>query len=201
MMVVIGWIGSSLVPLLLGISTLDETEPTLETATDLNAAILQYAQRQRGHRVGDGQCSDLVRAAFEATGAGRVIDEEGRSAWGRKVESVDQVRPGDILVFRGVLLTGRRMLPNGAALTYRIEAGNHVAIITGLEQRGGRIQFRVLHQNAGWADANPKRRQQVQSWSFILDQIRRGTISAYRPQPSAVRVRSSRIGTGPGRRR
>jgi hypothetical protein len=68
----------------------------------LNAKVIEFAQAQRGKKVGDGSCLTLAVKALEHAGAVRypLSRADGDYVWGRRIEQFRDALPGDILQFR-----------------------------------------------------------------------------------------------------
>jgi hypothetical protein len=83
------------------------------------------------------------------------------------IPSLAQVRGGDIIQMRNVLLEGRG--PTGG--TYWMQANHHTAVVESVNPARGTIN--VLHQNWGGGP--------VQRDVFVLGDLKRGWMRIYRP--------------------
>jgi hypothetical protein len=131
--------------------------------------VLAFAREQVGKKVGNGQCSALVAGALEHAG----LDPRSN---GRELESLKELKPGDILVFEDAAFrfkSGRR--------TYWAKFPHHVAIVATVGPGGRAPALSILHQNAGQEGGDPDERMVVQRWTLRMSQMTKGTVKAYRP--------------------
>ncbi len=161
-------------------------EPKPEPAGTLNDSILAFARERLGEKVGRGECTDLVVAAFEACGARR-FPPFGRDAdfvWGQPVDDRDEVRPGDILQFRDAIFKGRRrVFRRGQTVIefWKRSFPHHTAIVAGVRDKGRTLL--ILHQNSGSADTPEDERKSVHEDVLRLRELTSGTVKVYRPIP------------------
>jgi hypothetical protein len=158
----------------------------LDARTDqpgLNSAVLSYCRGRIGRHVGDGQCTSVATHALAAAGAAgmsRDFPNPGDYVWGtfvtmvsversgvKGIPSLAQVRGGDIIQMRNVLLEGRG--PTGG--TYWMQANHHTAVVESVNPARGTIN--ILHQNWGGGP--------VQRDVFVLGDLKRGWMRIYRP--------------------
>lgn len=136
-------------------------------------AIVAFAKENLGKKVGDGMCSSLAREALREAG----ITSRG---WGGPVESLEQAKPGDILVFHDAEFGGREV--HGRTVSsWSMSFPNHVAIVSKVTRRGGKTRISLLHQNVGKKRSGNETRQVVKSWSFYLGDLQGGTVKVFRP--------------------
>ena len=123
----------------------------------MNRAVVDFAQKALGTRVGDGDCTRIADEALKAAGAGR----RGTYRWGRPLGPREPWLPGDILQIERTTVK----VPGGTR-----GMGHHTAVIE--EARGDAIV--VLHQNA-FPDGKVVQRE---TWPLAgID----GYIAAFRP--------------------
>jgi hypothetical protein len=84
---------------------LDAKGGTKDAAPSMVERILSFARRNRGDRVGDGECFTLADRALRGAAAKSAADygtvtADGDYVWGSAVNLSD-LRPGDIIQFRG----------------------------------------------------------------------------------------------------
>src|SRR5437867_4231472 len=106
--------------------------------------IVDFARKNVGKQVGDGECATLVAEAFKEAGAkphGSYKDSpnEGDYVWGELVYGLEItrslrtestpigtfVKPGDVIQYRDAKFAGKS--PSG---TYKSEAPHHTAVVT-----------------------------------------------------------------------
>ncbi|MEW4567011.1 hypothetical protein AB1L88_04005 [Tautonia sp. JC769] len=153
-----------------------------QDAMDLAARIVARAEAKLGERVGDGSCSGLVSEALREAGA-RLGAGDSDQPWGRAVDPSEQLRPGDVLVFRDAAFVHRERQRNGAVRTTTARMERHVALVSAVDRQAGAMRITLLHQNAGRPGANDDRRQVVQRWVIDPSEMTEGTVTAYRPLP------------------
>ena len=140
----------------------------------LNVNIVRFARANLNRKVGSGQCTAVVEAAYRRYGAemppksGSNVDYD----WGTLVDIIrpgerpsSRIEPGDILQFRDARFAGRT--PRG---TYTKTTTHHTAIVVG--KSGSRLY--VLHQNSNG-------NQTVQGATYDFADLKRGWARAYRP--------------------
>ena len=125
----------------------------------VNQEVLAFAEAHVGQKVGNGQCTDLVNAAYAAAGAESEskLGPTGPNAdyvWGTPVNTVTTanlslagVLPGDVIQFRDVTLVHTTTYPDGSWSTTTKTAEHHTAIVESVS--GSTIV--VLEQNVGSA--------------------------------------------------
>lgn len=139
----------------------------------MGEAIVAFAKANLGKKVGDGMCSSLAREALREAG----VMSRG---WGEPVASLDEARPGDILVFRDAEFAGREV--HGRTVTrWSISFPNHIAIVSKVTRRDGKTRISLLHQNVGKRQSGHETRQVVKAWSFYLGDMKGGTVEVFRP--------------------
>jgi hypothetical protein len=154
---------------------------------ELNKKVLAFARDQLGKKVGDGECATLATAALRAAGArGLSRSDGGEYIWGELVRTVTprtnlmgEVRPGDLLQFRDVVMTGRV-----GRDTVESSYPHHTAIVTAVKNDGKVLE--ILHQNAGGAGADDEQRRKVQQATLRLSDLKQGSVKIYRPLPQAA---------------
>jgi hypothetical protein len=154
--------------------------------------ILGFARRNRGQRVGDGECFTLADQALRGAGARSAADYGAVSpsadyVWGDGV-SLSSLQPGDVVQFRDYQYQRdvEREHPDGSSesQTEVQERPHHTAIV---ESVGANGEVTVLEQNA--PDGSPVTRTRL----YFSDSDRtsggettrvrvRGTFWFYRPQ-------------------
>jgi len=118
------------------------------TAPSLADRIVGYAQRQRGSRVGDGECTTLADRALRAAHAksnsdyGTVTDTADY-VWGTAT-TLANLQRGDIIQFRDYSYT-RRDETETAWHTDEGERPHHTAIVESVDGNGA---VTVLEQNS-----------------------------------------------------
>ena len=120
--------------------------------------IVAFVAKNKGKRVGDGQCWGLINLAYRAAG----IKHRGGRVWGRRVNwQKEGVRPGDIIEFEY------------ARYPYAYTDANHTAIIMKVADRNSVL---VAHQH--W---NGKFK--VTMTTIPLTYLRSGKQIVYRYEP------------------
>jgi len=110
----------------------------------INARVIQFAQRQIGHRVGRGECYDLAHQALRASGARSAPDygeitDDADYVWGESVELSD-VRAGDVIQFRDYSF---RITRDDGSWSEE-ERPHHTAIVASVGENGA---IEVYEQN------------------------------------------------------
>lgn len=155
-----------------------------ETAEqDAMAAMVGFASRNLGKKVGDGQCADLPAEGLTSTNAkpfGTWPDypDEGDYVWGRRTATLtaeshtSQLKPGEVLQFRDVVIVTKA---GNAKFTFR--AVHHTAVVESYEPGSGLVK--ILEQNS-------QGRAYVTRGIIDLNGLQTGTIWVYRPQPKSA---------------
>ena len=83
---------------------LDSKSGNPKSKASMADRIVSYASRNRGGRVGDGQCDTLVNAALKAADAKTAkdfgaISPDADYVWGATV-TLSELKPGDVIQFR-----------------------------------------------------------------------------------------------------
>lgn len=144
----------------------------------INEKVVAYARSQVGQKVGDGECTTLVREALRSAGA--KSRSHGRS-WGTELSTLKDVQPGDILQFEDAVFVQRRLLPSGDLVLSWAQYPHHSAIVSAVRRRGKGVVLTILHQNAGTVGGVEDEAKVVQSATIDLANLRRGRVRAYRP--------------------
>jgi hypothetical protein len=132
----------------------------------LNEAVLKFAQDHAGKQVGDGECWTLADSALASASAKRPNrGGYGPFQFGRELGPKEAVLPGDVVQF-----TKARFESKGGGWA---EMPQHTAIISGVKG----TKFEALHQN--WNNV-----RRVGKLQFDLNELTRGKVQFYRPQPS-----------------
>jgi hypothetical protein len=152
--------------LVLGLAGL--TAAPLRADEALNRKVLKFAEERLGKKVGDGECWTLADEALGAAGAHR----PGRGGYGSFVfgKAVDrkELTPGDVIQFSKVRIERRGA---GGVVAWS-DVYQHTAIVEKVQ--GSRVT--LLHQNYNG-------QRTVSRLTFDLNDVRRGTLSFYRPEP------------------
>jgi hypothetical protein len=155
----------------------------------VNQKVLAFAESHVGQEVGQGQCTDLVEAAYAAAGAvpESQLGPTGADAdyvWGTLVATVTTanrslagVLPGDVIQFRDVSLVHTTTYPNGSWSTTTKTAEHHTAIVESVS--GSTIS--VLEQNVGDANTPDSVRYSDQHGTYNLSDLQTGTMWIYQP--------------------
>jgi hypothetical protein len=126
--------------------------------------IVSWTRRQRGDRIGDGECFTLVDRALRNAGAQSAshygtVTPDADYVWGAPV-SLDNLRPGDVVQFRDYSYD-RVVVSETQTETRRVEDGadrpHHTAVV---EQVHGGGAVTVLEQNIP-PGSGPVRRTQL----------------------------------------
>jgi hypothetical protein len=153
--------------------------PLLVVALEpINEKVVAYARSQLGQKVGDGECTALVREALRSAGA--KARGHGRS-WGTELSSLKDVQPGDILQFEDAVFVQQRLLPSGDVSLSWARYPHHSAIVSAVRRRGKGVVLAILQQNAGTAGGDEAVAKVVRQATIDLDHLRRGRVRAYRP--------------------
>lgn len=160
-------------------SSQDKKTPTL------GDKVIEYAKKQKGKQVGDGECAALATEALKEAGAkDRQKDSPnaGDYVWGELVLTVEfkkdkgkveptgklsEVKPGDVVQFRDTTWLTRS--GNVISMT---TATHHTAVVLSVDK--GRSVIRTLHQNHNG-------KKVVQDGTLSLNDLRAGWIRVYRP--------------------
>jgi len=125
--------------------------------------IMEFCKKNMGKKVDRGECWDLAYAALNSAGA----DWSTPFNFGDKINyKKESLKPADVLQFTNV----KFMFPNRS-----MSFPKHTAIVSKAE--GGKIL--VYHQNF-----NNKR--YVDTLTINLENIKNGTIDAYRPKGKSM---------------
>lgn len=150
----------------------------------LNEKVLEFAHDHVGQTVGRGECYDLAVQALRHAGA-RQFPPRGPDAdyvWGERLDSLDDVRPGDLLQFRNARFEGRKRFRNGSVLTWSYTFPHHTAIVSAVKRTRSGLAFTVLHQNIETPDKDEAKRKRVQQATLRMAELQPGGwIRAYRP--------------------
>ena len=150
---------------------------------------MAFAEAHVGQKVGGGQCTDLVDAAYAAAGAESEsqLGPSGADAdyvWGTLVtkvttasHSLTGVVPGDVIQFRDVTLVHTTTYPNGSWSTTTKTAEHHTAIVESVS--GSTIT--VFEQNVGSANTPDSVRYTDQVGTYDLNDLTGGTMWIYQP--------------------
>lgn len=130
----------------------------------LNRSVVQFARRNLGRRVGDGQCATLPREALRRAGA--YLPNYDRRAWGRLIRKRVNVLPGDIIWFEGV-----RFETEGGSYS---SMPHHFAIVDKVLGNG---EFVIIQQNYG----NKPSELDVRRDTINMGDLKKGTVRFYRP--------------------
>jgi hypothetical protein len=123
------------------------------TTADVGVRILGYVRRQRGSRVGNGECFTLADRALSGAGARSASDYGSVSpnadfVWGTTVNLAD-LQPGDVIQFRDYRYDREVSTSNadgsGSSDTDFQERPHHTAIVETVDGNGA---VTVLEQNA-----------------------------------------------------
>lgn len=154
----------------------------------VNEKVLDFAKKNLGEQVGNGECWTLANNAVLAAGGKsspsyRDSPATGDYVWGELVFGVSAkggkqteaagkkaVAPGDVVQFRDARFSGPR--PGGG--TYSMSADHHTAVVAAVAPDGK--TFQILHQN--W---NGKKT--VAEATLDTRDLKEGWIKVYRPQP------------------
>lgn len=129
----------------------------------VSAAVVRYAQAQKGQKVGDGQCWALVDAALNAAGAVR-SGQHGMDTYVFGQEVYRNFQPGDIIQFENVVLQSP---------TYTGNFPHHTAIIASAS--GNKLT--IYQQNSNNV-------QLVTTDTIDIGLKKSGLIRVYRPIPN-----------------
>jgi hypothetical protein len=144
--------------------------------TPINEKVVEFARSKLGQRVGNGECTALAVEALRHSGAR--LPGPGRGAWGHELESLRDIRPGDILQFENAGFVRKRLRDDGALVTLTFSFPHHTAIVARVRKHGPKPVWVILHQNAGVEGSDKK---VVQEWTIDLAEKTGGTVKAYRP--------------------
>lgn len=147
-------------PLDLGTSTLTDSpnpdpvglDSPSGTPASLGDQIVGYVRRQRGSRVGNGQCFTLVDRSLRNAHARSAADygtvtPDADYTWGTSV-SLGDLRPGDVIQFRDYVYERTVVTDNSSGTTTTEDGGDrphHTAIVETVDGNGA---VTVLEQNA-----------------------------------------------------
>lgn len=134
---------------------------------ELNVKVLKFAEEQKGKKVGDGECWTLAADALTKAGAQRPgIDDVPVYEFGNKLNTDDEVFPGDVVQFEKVKFA--RKTKNEF---YEQTMPRHTAIVAKVKGK----KLTLLHQNFGG-------KQTVEMGAVDLADHKEGTIEFFRPR-------------------
>jgi hypothetical protein len=154
-------------------------------APTIGDKVLEYAKKQKGKQVGDGECGTLATEALKEAGAkGRQKDSpnEGDYVWGDLILTVEfkkdkgrveptgklsDVKPGDVVQFRDAQWVTR----SGNVIS-TTSALHHTAVVLAVDKN--RSTIRTLHQNHNG-------KKVVQEGAIPLNDLKAGWVRVYRP--------------------
>jgi hypothetical protein len=154
--------------------------------------IVSWARRQRGDRVGNGECFTLVDRALRNAGAHSAshygdVHPDADYVWGTPVNLAD-LRPGDVIQFRDYSYD-RVVVTETSTGTTRVEDGgdrpHHTAVVESVEANGA---VTVLEQNIPPGRGGVRRTQlffrggTTESGNATTTITVRGTWWFYRPE-------------------
>ena len=159
-----------------------------EEKLPINEKVVEFAKKNLGQQVGNGECWALANQAVYGAGGKSSpgytdTPNKGDYVWGELVYAVEvkdgkatetgsvaKVKPGDVVQFRDTKLAGRR--PGGG--TYTMSFSHHTAIVEAVNPDLKTVG--VLHQNfAG--------KKTVTETTLTLTDIQGGWLRFYRLQP------------------
>ena len=133
--------------------------PSATTAGARRAAIVAFCQKNRGKKVGNGECWTLANEAFKQCGARRPGGD--LRVWGRSLNLKRETPlPGEILECDGTRFADGTYVP-----------AKHTAVIVGVHSA---TLVRIAEQNVAG-------RKKVSERDLDLSGIRGGRIFIYRP--------------------
>ena len=157
-----------LTPTLAGIVLLAGAAFAADKLPPLNAKVLAFAEENAGKKVGNGECWTLADEALRAAGAKRPhTGGFGANVFGKEV-ALKEALPGDVLQLEGA----RFEWHNRDGFSFWAEFPHHTAIVAAVKGR----TITVWNQNVN----NEKK---VQKSVIDLDNLKKGTITAFRPVP------------------
>ncbi|SIN73379.1 hypothetical protein SAMN05444166_0518 [Singulisphaera sp. GP187] len=148
----------------------------------LNQKVAEFAEAQRGKKVGDGSCVTLAVEALRSANAKRfrLNRADGDYVWGQRVDDFKDALPGDILQFRDAEFKGKKYLTRRRWISWHESYPHHTAIVSGASD-GGKV-LTVLHQNVGPQGADDDVKQIVQQGTLRIDSLQKGGwVRIYRP--------------------
>lgn len=154
----------------------------------LNQKVAEFAESQRGKKVGNGSCVTLAVEALRSANAKRfrLNRADGDYVWGRRVDDFKDALPGDILQFRDAEFKGKKYLTRRRWISWHESYPHHTAIVSEASE-GGKV-LTVLHQNVGPKGADDDEKQIVQTGTLRIDSLQKGGwVRIYRPiAPSGI---------------
>jgi hypothetical protein len=133
--------------------------PAKSSAGARRAAIVAFCQKNRGKKVGNGECWTLANEAFKQSGSRRPGSDP--RVWGRPLNLKRETPlPGDILECDGTRFADGTSVP-----------AKHTAVIVGVHSA---TRVRIAEQNVAG-------RKKVSERDLDLSGIRGGRIFIYRP--------------------
>jgi hypothetical protein len=171
---------------------LDAPSGAGDTSAGLADRILGFARRQRGNRVGNGECFTFADRALTTAGARSAADygtvtPNADYVWGTSV-SLSNLQPGDVIQMRDYRYDREIVVENpdgsGSTDTDFQERPHHTVVVESVDGNGA---VTVLEQNA--PPGSPVRRTQLFFADSTTTSGRRrttvrvqGTLWFYRPQ-------------------
>jgi hypothetical protein len=160
-----------------------------DDAPSVNEKVLQYAKDHVGEKVGNGQCTALAFEALRFAGAKRFppSGDDADYVWGKRLASLKEAKPGDVLQFRDAVFKGKGRLPDGRRGSWRQWFPHHTAIVSG-SKNGGKVLL-IIHQNFVASNKSEKSEKKddaekytVQEGAITLSELQPGGwVRAYRP--------------------
>ena len=131
---------------------LDSKSGSKQAQPSMADRIVSYARRNRGDRVGDGECYTLVNRALAAAGAKVAADYAAVSpnadyVWGESITQA-QLQPGDVIQFRDYTFKRVDVTDDDSGTTTDELEGDrphHTAIVQSVDGNGA---VTVWEQNA-----------------------------------------------------
>ena len=111
--------------------------------------IVDFARRQVGQRVGDGECFALADQALRSAGAGSAADfgpvgTDTDYRWSSQRVEASQAQPGDIIQFRNFTVETRTDRPDKSWQSNSESRPHHTAVVVANDGAG---HLTVLEQN------------------------------------------------------
>jgi hypothetical protein len=163
-------------------------DPQAKWDDSVGKKVVEFAKRNVGKQVGDGECVTLAIEALKSAGGKSFGDYKGGPdpadlVWGELVYALEitptlrtestaigtTVKAGDVVQFRDTKFAGN--LPGGAF--YASETPQHTAVVTGVSINGKTIE--VLQQNVNG-------KKTVSTGTVRLNDLKSGRVKVYRPQ-------------------
>jgi len=142
------------------------------TSKELSEKVVEFARKNLGKSVGNGECWTLAHEALKSAGAKDGVDFRNTNpyVWGVRIEKAKDLQPGDLLQFENAKLKVSPTI-DGKKVSAIATIGKHTAILAEVLANG---KIKVLEQNV-------QGNKNVIEDEMDLSSLSDGKIHFYRP--------------------